>query len=137
MEWTEEKLKELQAQGKIRGYRVVGKQPTEKKGTKRHKYNARRTTVNGEDFDSEREATRYKELLLLQKAGEIGLIERQKEYELNEGGTHSLRYVADFVYRLQSTGEEVVEDCKGFRTKDYKKKRRLMKKVLGITIRET
>lgn len=104
---------------------------------KRSKYGNEKTEVCGELFDSKREAEDYKILLLRQKAGEIGLIRRQVDYELNLGGTHSLIYRADFVYIETATGETMVQDSKGMRTKDYKKKRRLMKKVHGIIIKET
>lgn len=103
---------------------------------KRSKYGNSKTEVDGIKFDSEKEANRYKELRLLLKAGEIGLFRMQVEYELNPGGTHSLKYVADFVYIITATGETVVEDVKGFRTREYKKKRRLMKKVHRIVIKE-
>jgi len=76
-------------------------------------------------------------LQLLLKAGEIGFLKLQVEYELNDGGTHSLKYIADFVYVDARTGKTIVEDCKGMRTATYKKKRRLMKKLFNITILET
>lgn len=44
-------------------------------------------------------------------------------------------YVADFVY-LQD-GEIIVEDTKGFRTPEYKIKRKLMLFLKGIRIKET
>ena len=88
-------------------------------------------------FDSIKEANRYKELLILLKAGEIGHLELQVPFELNEGGTHSYKYVADFVYLDARTGQKIVEDTKGHRTREYLKKRRLMKKVHGINILET
>lgn len=94
------------------------------------------TEVNGITFDSRKEAKRYKELLLLLKAGEIGLLELQVPYQLNEGGTHSLKYIADFVY-VRKDGTKVVEDCKGFRTREYIKKRKLMLKIHNIKIYET
>jgi len=103
---------------------------------KRSKYGNTETEVDGEKFDSKKEAEYYKTLLLRQKAGEIGLIKRQVDYELNEGGTHSLIYRADFVYMIMATGETEVADTKGFLTREYKKKRRLMKKVHGIIIKE-
>ena len=104
---------------------------------RRSKYNAKKTEVNGIVFDSAKEAQRYRQLLFLLKAGVIGLMERQVEFELNEGGTHSLKYLADFVYVRADTGEKVVEDCKGYRTKEYRKKKRLMKKIYNIEIFET
>lgn len=107
------------------------------KPKRRSKYNANKKIVDDIQFDSEKEAARYGELKLLRKAGVIGLLELQKSFELNEGGEFSYKYVADFVYRITGTGEEIIEDCKGFRTREYKKKRRLMKKIYGITIKET
>ena len=47
---------------------------------------------------------------------------------------HGVVYVADFVYFRN--GEQVVEDAKGFRTKDYIIKRKLMLWVHGIRIKE-
>lgn len=109
----------------------------EGKKPKQSKYRNEKTEVCGEVFDSKREAEDYKTLLLRQKAGEIGLIRRQVDFELNPGGTHSLIYRADFVYIETATGETIVQDSKGALTREYKKKRRLMKKVHGITIKET
>lgn len=94
------------------------------KSKKPAKYGNSKTEVDGIVFDSIKEANRYQELKL------------QQEYELNPGGTHSLKYVSDFEYLISATGEKVVEDVKGFRTREYKKKRRLMKKVHGIVIKE-
>ena len=108
-----------------------------KKRSKVSKYRNKKTEVDGIVFDSEKEATRYKELLLLLKAGEIGHLELQVPFELNEGGTHSYKYVADFVYLDARTGQKVVEDTKGHRTREYLKKRKLMKKVHGTDILET
>lgn len=104
---------------------------------KRNKYGANKKEVNGILFHSTKEANRYSELRLLLKAGMIGLLELQVPYELNPGGTHSLKYIADFVFTYSVTGEKIVEDCKGMRTSSYKKKRRLMLKVHGIKIKET
>jgi hypothetical protein len=114
-------------------------EPNEKKTKKekKDKYRSNKTTVDGIEFHSRKEATRYSQLRLLLKCGEIGLLRMQVPYELNPGGSHSLKYIADFVYIISSTGQEIVEDAKGFRTQEYIKKRRLMKKVHGISIKET
>lgn len=106
------------------------------KKNKKSKYNNTKTEVDGIMFDSLKEAKRYKELRLLLKVGEIGLLKRQVEYELNPGGTYSLKYVSDFEYIITETGEHIVEDVKGYRTKEYLKKRRLMRKIHGIKIIE-
>jgi hypothetical protein len=43
-------------------------------------------------------------------------------------------YVADFVYT--ENGKKIVEDTKGFKTKDYIIKRKLMLWVHGIRVKE-
>lgn len=104
---------------------------------KKSKYGNNKKEVDWILFDSEKEAKRFGELKLLAKAGAIGLLELQVPYELNQGGTHSLKYIADFRYIDARTGETVVEDTKGHLTREYLKKRRLMAKVHGIKIKET
>jgi hypothetical protein len=131
--WDLKTLEKLKQEGKIRDFQIVGVKVLPKKS----KFGNKKTTVGEISFDSEREAKRYKELLLLLKAGEIGLLELQVPFELNTGGTHSLKYVADFVYVISKTGEKVVEDSKGFKTVVYRKKCKLMKKIYNIKIKET
>ena len=104
---------------------------------KKSKYGASKTECDGIVFDSKKEAERYKVLKLLLKAGAIGLLELQVPYELNEGGSHSLKYIADFVYVDAITGKSIVEDTKGFKTREYLKKKKLMLRVHGIKIKET
>lgn len=130
--WNWDKLKKLEEQGKIR---VLSHKP--EKTSKRAKYHNKKVEYDGKVFDSKKEYQRYRELELLLKKGIIGFLECQVEYELNEGGQYSYRYIADFRYVLAETGETIVEDAKGFRTAEYKKKRRLMEKVHGITVKET
>ncbi len=138
--WTLEKCASLKANGLIRDFKMTVDRgvptQTEEKPKKRHKYGANKTEVDGIVFDSAKEAKRYKELKLLLKAGSIGLLERQVRFQLNNGGQFSYEYVADFVYLDHATGKKVVEDAKGFRTKEYLKKKRLMKKLHNIQIKE-
>ena len=98
---------------------------------KKHKYNARPTIVDGITFASAKEARRYGELKLLEKAGKIHTLVLQPRYKLVIEET----YVADF--RYMENGETVVEDVKGFLTSAYKRKRKAMKKQHGVTILET
>ena len=107
------------------------------------KYHNRKTTVDGMTFDSKKEAVRYKELTLLQKAGMIKCLQRQVVFEIipsqKEDGKvveRPVKYVADFTY--YEGGELVVEDVKSpaTRTDAYKIKRKLMRYLLGIRIRE-
>ena len=93
-------------------------------------------------FDSVKEAKRYSELLLLQKAGKISGLSRQVSFELipaqyQDGKCieRSCKYVADFTY--WEDGRFIVEDCKGFKTDTYVIKRKLMLWRQKIRIRET
>lgn len=101
-----------------------------------NKFNAVRTVVDGIPFASRKEAARYQELLILQKAGIISDLERQVPYELipKTDKYRAVKYVADFVYT--ENGKQVVEDTKGFLTPEYKIKRKLMYWKHGIEIQE-
>ena len=107
----------------------------------RSKYRAKKVTVNGITFDSKREANRYQELLLLERAGQITDLKRQVKFELipsqkvdGKVVERACTYVADFAYKLQ--GQCIVEDTKGFKTKDYIIKRKLMLYIHGIRVKE-
>lgn len=125
----------------------------------RAKYGNRKAVIDGITFDSKKEAQRYTELKLLEKAGkitglqlqrEIELIPAQREYtnEIYEKGPNKGRckpgkllerkcsYVADFVYWDLENNCMVVEDAKGMRTKEYIIKRKLMLYEYGIRIKE-
>src|SRR5262245_26814974 len=88
----------------------------------RSKYRAIPITVDGYRFHSKREAARYGELKLLQKAGEIdGEIELQPPFPLyledpyTDESVYVCTYIADFMY-TRADGEVKVEDVKGFDT---------------------
>lgn len=121
------------------------------------KYRNKKVEVDGILFDSKKEANRYMELKLLEKAGQITDLKRQVRYELiprqreqstdmYKAGPHkgeyklgkvieqSCYYVADFVYKEGDC--IVVEDTKGMKTKDYVIKRKLMLHKYGIRIKE-
>ena len=106
------------------------------------KYGNRKAKVDGIVFDSVKEAVRYRELRLLERAGEIHDIRRQQKYTLipaqyrdGKCAERECAYYADFVYTDKS-GRTVVEDTKGVRTKDYIIKRKLMRYIFGIEIIE-
>ena len=111
---------------------------------RRSKYGAQKTEYDGIVFDSKHEAMRWRELALLQRAGEITDLQRQVKYILvpaqkDESGKiaeRAVSYVADFVYRNARSGEIVVEDAKGMHTREYIIKRKLMRYVHGIKIME-
>lgn len=104
------------------------------------KYRNHKTMVDGFTFDSKREAMRWLDLRSMHKAGAILDLQRQVRFEIVIGGTLVCAYVADFAYwEKQHFGgwEWIVEDAKGLKTDVYKVKRKLMRAVYGIEIRET
>ena|ERR1019366_779385 len=98
------------------------------------KYRAVKTEIDGLRFDSRREGNRYKFLSLLLKCGKIEDLECQVRYPLAVNGVLVCVYVADFVYRHE--GKKIVEDVKGYRTKEYKLKAKLFAAVMGFEIVE-
>lgn len=103
-----------------------------------NKYGARKVKApDGQVFDSVKEYHRWGMLKLLERAGRISDLKRQVSYELipKQKGERACSYVADFTY--MEDGKLVVEDCKGFRTPEYRLKRKLMLWVHGIRIKET
>ena len=119
---------------------------------KSNKYSNTKFTVDGETFDSKKEYRRYCELKMLERAKEIKNLQRQvkfllipSQYEevIDAKGKPKQKcierecvYVADFQYQDAKTGNLVVEDTKGVRTKDYIIKRKLMLSVYNIKINE-
>lgn len=117
-----------------------------------NKYQNKKITVAGETFDSMKEYNRFCELRMMQRAGIIADLQRQVKYILipaqrepdtigKRGGVKQGKllekecaYIADFVYK--ENGKEVVEDTKGFKTKEYIIKRKLMLWRFGIRISE-
>ena len=101
--------------------------------------NIKTVTADGIKHDSRKEARRWVELTLLQKAGEISDLKRQVKYELipKQEGERAVNYIADFVYTDNKTGDTVIEDCKGFKTDVYRLKKKLMQWRYGIKIKET
>lgn len=110
------------------------------------KYRSKKTTVDGIRFDSKKEAARYSELCMLERAGHISDLETQPVYIIAEGFRHegkkhpARKYIADF--RYMKNGMTVVEDVKSPATKKiplYRLKRHLFLLKYGdqLTFRET
>lgn len=141
MRWTAEDLLEFEKRTEklkkpvtVRTHLINGKQD----GPKRHsKYGNRQTFVDGLRFDSAKEASRWQELKLLEKAGEIVELERQVRFELRVNRQEVCAYVADFTYRPNIGRSLIVEDVKGHKTREYVIKKKLMKAIHGIEIKET
>ena len=119
------------------------------------KYGNKKAEIDGETFDSLKEARRGKELELMEQAGEIKNLRRQVNYLLipaqrepdtigPRGGVKKGKgvfYVADFVY-TDADGNTVVEDVKGYRDtnsaayKVFVLKRKMMLFKYGIRVIE-
>lgn len=124
---------------------------------KSNKYGNAKVTVEGITFDSKREARRYLDLLLLEKAGDISDLQRQVKYVLipaqrepdiigPKGGRKpgkviekEVSYIADFRYK-DKEGNTIVEDAKGYKDGSayaiFSIKRKMMLYFHHIRIRE-
>lgn len=116
--------------------------PNKQNNTK-SKYSNRKVNIDGITFDSKKEANRYKELKILENLGKISNLELQPVYVLQESfkykgkNIRAIKYIGDFEYVDSKTGNKVLEDTKGFKTKDYLIKVKLLKnKYPNIDFRE-
>lgn len=86
--------------------------------SKRPKYGNKKTLVNGIEFDSMKEANRFRELQMLEKSGLIADLRIQQRFEVvpKAGGNKRARYyIADFTYT--EGGKKIIEDTKSEITK--------------------
>lgn len=96
-----------------------------------NKYRNRKVELDGNIFDSKKEAERYKVLKEMEDKGEIKYLQLQPTFVLQESFTHpqwgkqrSITYKADFEYMMMN-GDIIVEDVKGVKTEVYKIKKKL------------
>lgn len=120
---------------------------------KKPKYGNTKFFFDGHMFDSKKEAARWGELKLLEKAGHIARLKRQQSFELVTVHTDIrgniwepiqsvivvAHWIADFTYDELSVEKTqfVAEDVKGHKTAGYKAKKRHFEAQYGIQIRET
>jgi len=101
------------------------------KKKRKSKYNAKKTISYGITFDSKKEARRYRDLKLMEMAGEIENLILQPKYKLQDDFKYkgktikAIYYIADFRYYDVSEKETVIEDCKGVKTAVYRLKKKL------------
>lgn len=100
----------------------------------RSKYGNKRT----EGYASKREYKVACDLKALQQAGKISELEEQVWLELlpklPPEYPKPLCYVADFIY--VENGQRIIADAKGVRTEGYRIKKRILKQLLGLDIKE-
>lgn len=135
-------IQNLVAQGKLRGYKISGKEPVTE--VKASKYGNVKTVIDGIKFDSAKEGNRYLQLKMLEQTGAISELRTQVKYVLIDDDRlkYRLSYIADFVY--VENGVTVVEDVKPFSKKKgefyltplFKRKAKLMERKYGITIKK-
>lgn len=104
------------------------------------KYKNRKTQVDMYVFDSALEAKRYKQLALLERAGEISNLRLQvpfllqENFKKNNKTYRKIEYIADFVY--EQNGQTIVEDTKGIKTDVFKIKQKLFEyKYRNLTLK--
>jgi len=97
----------------------------------RHKFNAVRTEVDGISFASKKEAHYYAQLCLARKAGDLLFFLRQVPFHLPGG----IRYVCDFA-EFWKTGEVRFTDTKGYKTSEYKAKKKMVEALYPVSILE-
>jgi hypothetical protein CLOST_1536 len=98
-----------------------------------NKYSNQKVVIDNIKFDSKKEANRYLELKIIEKAGEISCLELQKSFLLVEKqkDERAVTYKSDFVYYDNKKQRWIAEDVKGYKTKEYIIKRKLFKSIYG------
>tara|TARA_R110002110_G_scaffold22933_3_gene88234 strand:- start:3453 stop:3800 length:348 start_codon:yes stop_codon:yes gene_type:complete len=110
---------------------------------RKSKYLNVKTEVDGHTFDSKKEAKRYGELMLMQKAGVIQHLKLQPPFSCTVNGKLVCTYKADFSYEERKRDgrvEHIIEDVKSPITRKhpvYRIKKKLVEALYGITITET
>ena len=141
---------------------IATEQPQAPKQNKYHNTPTERIADNGKTikFDSQKEARRFDELMLLLQTGAIKDLKLQPQYTLQEAYTtpegnrvQAIRYQADFSYMRRDPYEEESAACLGFdckswvlvvedvkskatKTRVYAMKKKLMHDRFGITVTE-
>ena len=106
-----------------------------------NKYHNKKVIIDGIKFDSKKESQYYLKLKMLEKAGKIRDLKLQvpfvliETFKVDDRTYRKTKYIADFTYYDGKNKLHVV-DVKGFRTKEYELKKKLMAWKYGIEIEE-
>lgn len=116
-------------------------EPSVLRKASRNKYGAKKTQVGEIKFASKKEALRWMELQLLERAGEISNLRRQVKIDLigqyrplYTRTARQMRLTVDFAYI--ENGVEVLEDSKGVWTRDFEV-RCAVALAMGLNLRVT
>lgn len=113
----------------------IGAQPTP------NKFHAKKTTVDGQAFDSSHEAKVWQELKLEEAAGRIAALRRQRAFPLIVKDRDNLpvmvgRYTADFVCQRDGQIEVIDAKSRATKTEAYQLRKKLFEALYGLTIHE-
>lgn len=98
---------------------------------RKSKYRANKVSIDGNTFDSQKEADYYCELKLRLQGNEINGFCLQPTFILAPG----LKYKADFIVFNKDNSCEVI-DVKGFKTKEYIAKKKVFEDKYNLKIKE-
>jgi hypothetical protein len=139
MRWTEEQLQAWLVTDVLRR-NPPGAPSTKSTKSARPKYGNRKVLdADGISHDSRKEYSRWCELQLRERAGEISQLHRQPVFDLIVNGVLVCKYVADASYVESATGERIVEDTKSAATRKnraYRIKVKLLRACHGLQVRE-
>lgn len=105
----------------------------------RGKYLNKKVEVDGLLFDSQKEARRWSELRLLERAGQISDLSRQVRMPLRVNGKLVCTFIPDFTY-VGADGQAVIEDVKSDFTRKlpvYRIKAKLVEALTGTKVLES
>lgn len=113
---------------------------------RRQKYGNKVTTdADGTKHASKKQATRYRDLGLLLKSGEILMLAREVRFRLPSGAEYRMDHLAltpmgvKKLAEIVASGDAIAEDVKSVATKKdkvYRLKARLMRECVGIPVSE-
>ena len=103
----------------------------QKKEKKKSKNDTVKTTVDGQTFDSKKEADYYCNLKLRLQCGDIKGFCLQPIFIL----APRLKYKADFIV-FNNDGTTEIVDTKGFKTKEYIAKKKIFEDKYNLKIKE-
>ena len=105
------------------------------------KYHNKKVIIDGIKFDSQKEGNYYLKLKMLERAGKIKDLKLQvpfvllETFKVDDRTYRKTKYIADFTY-FDNKNKFHVIDVKGYRTKEYGLKKKLMAWKYGIEIEE-